>query len=334
MTALTKYQRLETTGVYDTGDGKRLDAMASLGTATLTITVFGSKSVAHWSLAAVERLNPGEAPALFAPALDSAERLEIVDEEMVRAIAKVQSAVEKAGPHPGRLRGRLTLGVGLAMLLALVLWLPGALTRKTASLVPEAARAQIGEALLDRIAKVTGMPCDTTEGEGALQALLARLGDAGPDVALIVPDGVRTAAHLPGGTVLLGRSVVEDHESPAVVAGYLLAEAERSVAHDPLVPLLDHAGLRATVTLATTGRLPGWALDDYPSELLTAAAAPLAPGSTSERFAKAGVPIAPYAYAVDITGEQTLPLIEADQSGSGEALLTDGSWVALQGICE
>ncbi|MEM9343762.1 MAG: hypothetical protein AAGA87_12020 [Pseudomonadota bacterium] len=335
MTALTKYQRLEATGVYDSGDGARRDAMASLGTATLTITVFGTKAVTHWSLAAVRRVNPGAAPAVFAPASDSVERLEVSDDEMVRAIETVRSAVAKAGPHPGRLRGRLTLGIGVALLAAMVVWLPGALTRKTASLVPEAARAQIGEALLGRIAKVTGMPCDTVEGEAALAALLERLGDAGPKRALIVPDGVRTAAHVPGGTVLLGRSVVEDHESPAVVAGYLLAEAERSEAGDPLVPLLDHAGLRATVTLATTGRLPDWALDGYPSALLTTQAVALAPGRAAERFAAAGVPISPYAYAVDITGEQTLPLIEADRRPVlTEALLPDGSWVALQGICE
>jgi hypothetical protein len=43
----------------------------------------------------------------------------------------------------------------------------------------------------------------------------------------------------------------------------------------------------------------------------------------------------PYAYALDITGETVLPLIEADPRralGSRE-VLKDADWVRLQGIC-
>ena len=55
-----------------------------------------------------------------------------------------------------------------------------------------------------------------------------------------------------------------------------------------------------------------------------------------ERFAAAGVSSTPYAYALDITGESTLRLIEGDpmrSEGARKPVLDDGDWVALQGIC-
>ena len=336
MTALDEYQRLEAAGTFaPRSGGKRVEVILSLGKATLTITNLSDQAVWHWSLAAVQRLNPGKAPALYAPDPDTGERLETGDAEMIRAIEKVRSAVLKARPHPGRLRGRILLLLALSAIVAAALWFPAAITRKTASLVPEGARAAIGEQLLQRITRVTGQPCDTPEGVAALSFMLERLGAAGPENAVVLPDGVRTAVHIPGGTVLLGRSVVEDHESPAVAAGYLLAETERTVTEDPLLPLLRHAGLRATVTMATTGRLPEWALDDYDAALLRADPIPLPTGPTADRFAAAGVSLKPYAYAVDITGEETLPLIEADQVPADPAnpVIPDGRWVALQGIC-
>ena len=52
-------------------------------------------------------------------------------------------------------------------------------------------------------------------------------------------------------------------------------------------------------------------------------------------FKSARVSATPFAYGVDVTGEATLPLIEADPFRGAEAprLLSDGDWISLQGIC-
>ena len=57
--------------------------------------------------------------------------------------------------------------------------------------------------------------------------------------------------------------------------------------------------------------------------------------SSSELFAAAQLPSTPFAYAVDVTGEETLGLIEADpmQGRSVEPILSDAEWISLQGIC-
>jgi hypothetical protein len=336
MTALTQYDRLEAPGLYTPGDGsQRRDVVLSIGSASLTLTDQRDVALAHWSLATIERLNPGRRPAIYAPGPDTPERVETGDDEIIRAIEKIRQAVTRARPKPGRVRMRLTLALVAVGLAVAILWLPGAVTRYAASILPAAARTALAESAVDRIIPYAGAPCDDPAGSAALRTLMGRLGASAPKQVLVLPAGLRDAAHLPGGTVLLNRSVVEDHESPQVVAGYILAEVDRAARTSPMLALLDHAGLRATLTLMTTGTLPETALSGYGEALLTRDPAPLTPATLIARFDAAGIPAAPYAYAVDVTGETTLQLIEADPVPAANArpLLTDGEWVALQGIC-
>lgn len=337
MTALEEFQRLEALGLYTPEPGaQRREVVLTLGDATLTLMDHRSSVLSHWSLAAIERINPGRRPAIYAPAADAPERMETSDETMIRAIDKVRVAVERARPHPGRLRSRLGLLASLAVAALALYWLPGALINYTASIVPLPARSAIGAQLLDEIARLSGPPCSEPAGVSALRTIAARVSPAAPPPAVtIFRSGVKDAAHLPGTFVLLDRSVVEDHETPAVVSGYILAEVQAATFSDPLKELLDYAGLRATLTLMTTGSLPASALEGYAETHLATAREPLPPELLIPAFAAAGVPSTPYAYAVDVTGEATLALVEADpvKSAPEPPLLSDGEWIALQGIC-
>ncbi len=135
---------------------------------------------------------------------------------------------------------------------------------------------------------------------------------------------------------MINRSLVEDFEEPDVVAGYIVAARLRARAHDPLGRLLDHAGLIAAFRLLTTGDPGEDALRAYAEYLLAdAPAVPLANEVLLEGFKAWSVRAAPYAYARDISGESTLALIEADPFADEvpPAILSDGDWLRLQGIC-
>ena len=337
MTALKEFQRLEAAGLYTAKPGaQRRDVILALGDATLTIIDQRASDVSHWSLAALRRVNPGVHPAIFAPESDAPERIEIRDQTMIRAIETVMTAVERDRPHPGRLRARLTWLAVVAVAAAVVLWLPEAILRYTASVVPWPTRHAIGLSLMEEVTRLSGPPCGEAAGTRALSALTARvLPDEPSGEVFVVRSGVPGAAHLPGGIVLLERGVVEDHETPEVAAGYILAEAAAAQGADPLLPLLDYAGIRATLTLMTTGRLPEGALESYAEVRLADPPPPVASEVLLQRFAAAGVSSTPYAQAIDITGESTLSLIEADPLAERITgpLLSDGQWVALQGIC-
>ena len=58
MTALKEYQRLEASGLWrPEPDAQRRDVVVSLGDASLTMSEFSGRPLAHWSLAAVRRAN-------------------------------------------------------------------------------------------------------------------------------------------------------------------------------------------------------------------------------------------------------------------------------------
>lgn len=338
MTAPGQDRQREALGLWRDSEGaQRREVVVALGDASLVIANRTETALAHWSLAAIERVNPGRHPAAYAPGPDAEERLEIEDPDMIEAIERVRARIARSGPHPGRLRWLLASGAGLALLAVAVLWLPGALTRQTASLLPPASRAEIGAALLDEIAHLAGAPCAAPRGRAALAELAQRLFEGGPaPVVAILPAAVPDTLALPGNILVANAALAEDHETPEVLAGYLLAEDVRRHGTDPALALLREAGLGVTFRLLTTGDIPAEALRDHAVRLLSRAVAPVEDGALLVRFAEAGVASTPYAYARDVSGETVLALIEADPAraaGATAPLLSDEAWIGLQEIC-
>lgn len=339
MTALKEYDRLEATGLWrPEPDTQRREVIVSLGDATLTICDTNGTALAHWSLAATVRRNGKALPAQYHPDGDPGETLELGADErdMIDGIDRVLQAIERRRPRPGKLRLVLILACVATLLAGGLLWLPDALKGYATQVVPPVKRAEIGQALLQRMTRLTGQPCLASDARLPLQRLSERvLGAERRQSVIVVPDGVKTSAHLPGGLIVLGRAVVEDHEDPDVTAGFVLAENLRALARDPLADLLDHAGLAASLRLLTTGKLSPDNIDAYAEHLLSQQTAPLQTETLLAAFDAADLRSTPYAYAIDITGETVLPLIEADphaSTGSRE-VLSDADWVRLQGIC-
>lgn len=337
MTALKKYSRLESSGLWrDSPLAQRREVVVAFREATLVLSDPKSETaLSHWSLPAIERVNPGELPAVFAPGAEAIETLELDDRDMIAALETVRNAIAGQRPKPGRLRGGL-LGSGTVLVLALgIFWLPDALYRHTASVLPAATRAAIGQAALADVQRLTGSPCASPLGTFALTTLGDKL--FGPHRAqiLILRDGLTGAAHLPGGIILIGRSVVEDEGGPEVLAGLALMERLQADIRDPILPVLDHAGLTATFRLLTSGTLPDSAVAGYGEGLLQDPGVAVPDDVALARFAAAGLSSAPYAYAIDPSGETTIGLIEADPLAGliPEPLMADGDWVSLQDIC-
>ncbi|WP_299986264.1 hypothetical protein [uncultured Ruegeria sp.] len=335
MTALKQYQRIEATGLWrPSPDAQRREVVVSIGEATLTISDFNDSALTHWSLAALERQNPGTFPAVFNPDGDPGETLELAQSEttMIEAIDRLQRAIDRARPHPGRLRWLSVAGVLIAVVAVLFLWLPGALQRHVVAVVPEVKRQEIGDTILQRIERVSGKACSSPDALDSLDRLARRTGVL---KIVILPAGLPDSLSLPGGTVLLNRALVEDHEDPAVAAGYVIAARARATQQDPLDDLLNRTGPTAAFRLLTTGELTPKIVDTYTEEVLSGPQPQLDDGDLLAVFAQAALPSTPYAYALDITGESVLGLIEADPMAGRtlEQVLPDRDWVRLQNIC-
>jgi len=339
MTALKKYQRLESSGLWrETPADQRREVQVRFGEATLIlIDPKSGTALSHWSLPAIERLNKGEEPPVFAPGPESGESLELTDPDMVSALEAVRAAVRAAVARPGRLRGLLLGSIALAVVAGAVVWLPGALVTHTASVVPAAQRAEMGQRALDDLARVTGAPCDNQLGLQALAGLSERVfGPVDTPILYVMPEGVESPLHLPGDVIILPRRLLEQANGPEAAAGAALVERLRARQIDPIIPLLDHAGLRATFQLLTTADLPDGALSGYGEAALRATPQVLDDSTLIAAFEAAQIPATPYAVALDPDGIRLGGLAAGDpyKGLAPSPLIPDESWVALQGLCE
>lgn len=339
MTALKEFQRLEAEAVWRaTPTDQRKDVIVSLGDASLTITDLRDNVLTHWSIAAVARANKGQRPAIYHPDGDPGETLEFGEDgaQMIDAIETIRAAIDKSRAKPGKLRLWITGAMAAAIVAGILFWLPDALLRHTVKVVPAVKRVEIGNALLARVTRISGQPCMTRDAREPLRRLASRvLGPAERGSLVVLPGGVAQTAHLPGGRILLNRSLIEDPEDPDVPAGYILTERLRALSQDPLEEMLIQTGLWSSLRLLTTGEMSEDDLDRYSEHLLAQPAAPLSVDKMLAAFDTAELRSTPYAYSVDITGESTLPLIEADPMAgrSPRPVLSDADWLRLQGIC-
>ena len=141
-------------------------------------------------------------------------------------------------------------------------------------------------------------------------------------------------------TALLARQAHQQSQDAQSRSGALQSEvrdiqAQRAQIEDPLLPVLHHAGLFATLGLLTSGRLDPAAVEGYAETLVTADPLPLDPQLLAQRFASAGIATRPYATALDPTGATVQGLLAADPFADKPPplILTDSDWITLQGIC-
>lgn len=339
MTALEKYARLEGPGVWRAGpEAQRRDVVVSLGESSLILTDSRSaQALSHWSLPAVQRMNRGASPAVFAPSAEAeGESLELEDPLLIEALETIRAALSPRPPTPWLRLG--VLGGMAALVVAGFVWLPGVLVERTAAIIPDAARAQIGADALDdlTISAAAQRVCANPEGRQALTLLRNRV--LGSDWRVVVVAGLPgfQAAHLPGRLVVLGDDLVSRLDSGEALAGWLLAEAQAAALRDPLLDALRHAGTRATAALLTTGTLPDDALEGYAMQRF--ALAPAVPEAGALGEAMDGLGITPTAYALSLSADQAVlmqaladrPITAGRAAGR---ILTDGEWLTVQSIC-
>ena len=308
MTVLSKYQRLECPGIWHPApDAQRQDVFVSLGKASLIVQDANDVALTHWSLPAVERLNPGVRPALYRPGPDAEELLEIDDDTMIDAIRTVGRSLVRA--RPGRLR-RAVLGVSVLCAMVLgVWWLPGALTRHTAALMPAGLRGEIGQRLLRELEPYVGRPCTARGGLAALGVMNDRLFPDGGWSIVVVPGGPAASALLPGRMIVLRRDTIDAAADPEALADVILQEAARLGANDPMLQMMTDTGLGATFDLLTRGVVSVETLRDYAARVLVAERPALPDGAIDAERVRVGL-------------DRAVPM------------LGDVAWLRLRAICE
>ncbi len=327
MTAIDGLDRLESPALWRPGAGQqRRDVYVAIGNAELVIQDSNGAALSHWSLPALVRRNPGETPALYGPATDDDEELEIEETAMIAALDRVMTAVEKGRQRPGALR-RLIVGLVAGFLVGVALiWLPGTLRRQAENFMPVAQRAEVGDRMLGELTLLTGAPCGTAIGNEALSILRQRILPTTPIRLTVLRNLPQPAMALPGGTIAISDSVLITQDDPDVAAGHVLAAAISARQQAPLSRFLEQMGFIDLLRLLMKGQITDRSITEHVEDLLLAPESSLSAEILRPGFDMARLAWGPYATAVG------LPRGDVPPSRMPPAL-DDPSWQALREIC-
>jgi hypothetical protein len=232
------------------------------------------------------------------------------------------------------LRTGIFLGIFSIVFLTLVFWMPQAVRNYTAEILPGVKHIEIGNKLFEHLKRVTGPACEADFSKTSLKHLSERLFTEKTPI-FIVPDGIKTTISLPGNILLANRNLVEDFEDPDVLAGFLVIEKLRSQTFDPMEDLIQNISLISTFRLLTTGLIKDETLMDYADYLVTRPQETIQTNKIIKAFHDKKLSLLPFAKAIDMTGEGSFELIEADEIKKSpvQTSLPDSYWVSLQNIC-
>lgn len=331
MTALDEFERLEGVGLFRPELGaQRVEVGVAFGKATLTLFDRHGQVIEQWSLAAVRRKNPKNTPALYHVEGDEDQLLELDDETLIGAIDAVQQSLANRIPPQRRVGTYVKLGVAALVVLVGSLVLPPALRSYGASVLSDSLRVELGQSLLDEALRLAGPDCRGEVGLAAIQKVEARFAlENGPTLSVAQLDRT-TPVLLPGNVILMPLSVIEQAQSPDVLAGWVLSANSNFLRGHVLRPLLEDVSIWTVMKMLAAQDLSG-------SEKSALARAALSaefqrPRVSTLLNAFDGAEISTTAFA---KAENMPELLQRDPypAGSPRPLLKDGEWVGLRDIC-
>ena len=334
MTALKEYDRLECTGLWRSGPAaQRREVAVSFGEATIVLTDMQNRALAHWSLAAIVLQKRSGNKTMLRPGPDSDESLEISDRAMLEALTKVQKAIARSHPHPGRIRLILALATVTVVGIVAAIWGPQAVISYASTVLPEVKRVQLGDALAQRIGQLAGPYCSSPEGINTAQKLADRLNTNKTLHLLILPGQRNLPVILPGGKVILFENMVTASNDPAVTAGYILLALAAYEHKDPLQAYLEQAGPLLSLSLVASNDLSDTQINQLAKIALSQPLTPPPQAALLNLFTTSKVSSSAFARVKSSQKAQGLITQDPFLAGSSYPVLTDGAWLGLQAIC-
>ena len=329
MTAIKKYQRLESMGLWRQHDNpQRIEVVVSFGDATLLLTDLQNRPLTHWSLAAIEQVQKTKDGVIFSADPSASETLQIDDPLMIDAINQIRRSIDSTRAHPGQLRRFLGWGIWILVFIVLAFLMPGIIKRHAAQIMPEITAKAVGKDIQTAIVQTTGPICTSPAVKRILSKLNLRLKGPQDSRILLARLGMRNAISLPGGVMMINQELLRNSDDPAVLAGYILARRASQQDISDKQRMFGALSLIQALRFFATGAIEPSALQDYANTLLLHDVEPPDPTTLNLLFAIAEVPITPYAQHSNINLNST-----AGDDPSLPPILSPRQMQLLQGTC-
>lgn len=256
MTAIDKFIRLEAVGFWlEQGQEEAREVIVSFGDSTLQLTSLQDVPLTHWSLLATSPIGTRGETVIYSADPEHRETLEIDDQDMIRAISAVSSAL--GSPREKKLWGRwIWRGMTLAILLVAVIQSPPAIYSLASTITPPARMAEVSEQMLDNLESEFGDECQGWLGKRALDEFAGKLfPNTTPDISVI--EGLPTPAMaLPANKIVLSRQAIEQSATPDELATLTLRAWAHAANDGPKDTLIKSLGPIGALRYMISGTFP------------------------------------------------------------------------------
>jgi hypothetical protein len=255
---------------------------------------------------------------------------------MIDAISKVTNIIDKRRPRHGKIRMYISISILIFLLTLSIIWIPQRLVEHTLAVTLETNKLALGKSLLKEVSKLSGKPCNSKLGDTALANLQKRLLGETNQLLVIIPDSRKKIFSLPGNIHVIDKTVLEDHDTPEVAAGYIYSAIALTENSQPFESFVKTLGSITILRYLITNKINNEILQKYAEKMLVNPNMKIEYSNLLKKFQNKLVSTVPFAYAVDVTGETTSELINGDPylGKSPPLLIPDSMWLSLQSICE
>ncbi len=339
MTALHTYQRLEALGLWRaTPSDQRRELVVQLGTSSLTLLDKAGRPVAHWSLAAVERVGLSDAGSvIYRPHPDASDTLELDDPAMIAALDQIHAAVIDRTRPPRKWGRWAALGLTVVAVIAVAGYAARTLPGYAAQVLPETRALDLSDRLIAQVDRLAGPVCETPESAAALAAISNRLNGLGDLRLVILPTGQNHAIALPAETIGLPQGVLDGASSPDALAGHILVAYSATLSVDPVEDLFRNAGLWPTLTYLLQNKIDDQTIRSATERLLSQNPPVASIPAILQGFDAAEVSASPFSqtdYAQSNGWAQDLRNRDPYPAGTPNPILADGAWLGLKAACD
>lgn len=339
MSSNSKFLRLEAPGYWrQNADKPGRHVVVHMGDTSITLISKSNVALGHWSLHGIRRIDSDGTPAVYAVDSGETEVVEISDETMINAIDQWQKDEAAASTRGFKLPvGRIVaVLLVLAAVAAAAYAVPREAPRLLASFVSPSSRAAIGEQIFELLKPEFDRRCESQEGAAALKKLAEKLYPDDPGDIKVVDGLDAESVHLPGKIIVIDKALLFRHDGPEAIAGHVLLERLIISENDPIMRLINNAGLMAAAGIALDRSVDNELLLDFSKSILTDPRQPIKQERLLEIFETAEFPSTPFGLSFNGNQEIANAAVERDpyMDRTYPPLLSDGDWIRLQSICD
>ena len=240
MTALKKYARLESSGLWkESQNASYIEVLITFGKTSLILSDFKDNPLTHWSLTAIKLESRNQDEAIFSAGFEDGESLLIKDKHMIDSLL-LFIYKEDRKHKSNSILSYFFFFCFLTFLAALILYFPSKTQELAVSIISKQHERQIIDPYLKTHIKTAGGICRSAETDKIMRDILILIeGEQNFLSVSILRDQKMDVLHLPSGIILLSNEFIKSDASERKLISLLNSELPEAIERQPLKTLIN-----------------------------------------------------------------------------------------------